>query len=188
MPIPLSAREACWRVTGCSSAAHGTTFPPSRTGTSPCARARGHVMHYQSLKRPQKIPRQIANPMFCLAYGYYVILGGLEGNCLSRTICSTWADLSSISSFLQFHPVLARRLSKTHQPQTIRRLRSYAAFPAVREASAPHQPLSSYTRLDRKPNEICKRSIQASYITGSPAVWERGTIPKHAHTARRTPH
>ncbi|KAK1468861.1 hypothetical protein CMEL01_00628 [Colletotrichum melonis] len=126
--------------------------------------------------------------MFCLAYGYYVILGGLEGNCLSRTICSTWADLSSISSFLQFHPVLARRLSKTHQPQTIRRLRSYAAFPAVREASAPHQPLSSYTRLDRKPNEICKRSIQASYITGSPAVWERGTIPKHAHTARRTPH
>ncbi|KAK1530631.1 uncharacterized protein CCOS01_05734 [Colletotrichum costaricense] len=77
MPIPLSAREACWRVTGCSSAAHGTTFPPpSRTGTSPCARARGHVMHYQSLKRPQKIPRQIANPMFCLAYGYYVILGG----------------------------------------------------------------------------------------------------------------
>ncbi|KAK1511963.1 hypothetical protein CTAM01_00893 [Colletotrichum tamarilloi] len=76
MLIPLSAREACWRVTGCSSAAHGTTFPPSRTGTSPCARARGHVMHYQSLKRPQKIPRQIANPMFCLAYGYYVILGG----------------------------------------------------------------------------------------------------------------
>ncbi|KAK1700271.1 hypothetical protein BDP55DRAFT_124582 [Colletotrichum godetiae] len=56
MPIPLFAREACWRVTDCSSAAHGTTFPPSRTGTSPCARARRHVMHYQSLKRPPKNP------------------------------------------------------------------------------------------------------------------------------------